>query len=445
MQVVIVGAGEVGTSVAADLAPNHDVAIVDIDETRIEDIRYDIDVLSIVGDGTDSAVLTEAGAVESDIVIASTDDDKTNLVTCGTAQTIGDMFTISRVKNHKYQETWERNETAFDVDFLICSNLKTAETIVNVIGLPSAVDVRGFAGGLVQMAEFDIPAESQIAGQTVAAADRFDSVTFAALFRDRELVLPQGSTSICPGDRAVVIGSPGSVQQFAQFLAPTATPGETDEIVIIGGGEIGYHTARLLEARDLSPKIIERDEHRARELAEDLPETLVVNNDPTDTEFLRREQVDEADVLVTALDSDENNMLVSMLGKHTGADRVISLVDRPDYAQLFEQIGIDVAVSPRDVTAEEIIRFTREKVALNIAVVENGEAEVLELELDADSDFVGQTVREVDESIDTHAVFGAVGRDGDLVIPRGNTVLQPGDNVVLFVESDSVDQIIAMG
>jgi trk system potassium uptake protein TrkA len=445
VQVVIVGAGEVGTSVAADLAGDHDVVLIDINEARVEDIRYDIDVLTLAGDGTSADVLEEAGVPGADLVIASTDDDTTNLVTCGTAKVLGDPFTIARVKDADYQDTWERTEDAYGVDFMVCSNLQAAETIVNVIGLPSATDVSSFVGGLVQMAVFKITDGSPIAGQTVAGADQFDLTTFAALFRNGDIVLPRGSTTIGVGDRVVVIGGPESIHRFAQSTAPAATPGEADDIVFVGGSEIGYNAADLLEERGFSPKLIEEEADRARTLAEALPDTLVMNHDPTDTEFLRRERVHEADILVSTLDSDEGNMLVSVLAKQLEVGRVISLVDQPEYVQLFEQLGIDVAVSPRNATAEEIVRFTHEKVALNITVLENDQAEVIELKLNEDSELVGRTIQAIDEDIGADVVFAAVCRAGDLVIPRGDTVLEAGDNVVIFVEAGFVTEMLEMG
>lgn len=444
MHVVIIGAGEVGTSIAASLDDSHDVVVIDLDEDRAEQLKYDLDVMTLAGDGTSLSTLRQAGVEESDMLIASTDDDRTNLVACETAKTIADPFTIARVKSIEYLQTWEMTKTAFGVDFMVCSDLLSAENIVRVVGLPSAVDVDPFAGGQIQMAEFEITEGSPVCGQTIAEADRFDSLTFAGLFRDGEMILAQGSTEIRAGDRAVVIGSPQSVQGFSTDIAPVATPDEADEIVVIGGSEIGYHTARLLEKRGLKPRLIEQDHNRARYLAEELPNTLVIEHDATDTEFLVREHVDEADIVVSTLDSDEKNLLVSVLAKRLGANRVVSIVDSGDYVTVFEEIGIDVAINPRQVTAEEITRFTHESVAENISVLENDQAEVLELELSADSSLVGKPIRDIAADIDANLVVGAVTRNGDQITPRGDTVLEAGDHIVIFVETVFVDELMSM-
>ncbi len=444
MHVVVVGAGEVGTSIASNLASDHEVVIVDVDPDRAEQLKYELDVLTISGDGTTASIQAAANVGETDMVIACTDDDRTNLVACGTAKTLGDGFTIARVKRTEYLRTWEGSAGAFGVDFMVCSDLLTAENIVRVIGLPAAIDVDPFASGLVQMAEFEIDPSSPVAGQTVSEADRFESLTFVGLFRDDEMTIPRGETRIEGGDRAVVIGSPESVQAFATDIAPDTTPDNADEIVIVGGSEIGYQTARLLEERGLRPRLIEQDGQRARWLAENLPNTVVMEHDATDTEFLAREHVDEADIVVSARNSDEGNLLVSVLAKRLGVDRVVAVVDSADYVTVFEEIGIDVAVNPRTVTAEEITRFSYESVAENIAVLENDRAEVLELELTEGCALVGRPISDLVTEIDATFVIGAITRDRSLVTPRGDTVLQPGDHVILLVDSEFVSDITAL-
>ncbi len=444
MQVVIIGAGEVGTSIAASLATSHNVVVIDVDPSRTEELKYEYDVLTVAGNGTASEIQRSANVSDADMVIACTDDDQTNLVACGTSKTMSDAFTIARVKNTDYLRTWEREQTAFGVDFMVCTDLKTAENIVRIIGLPAAIDVDPFVGGLVQMAEFELPENSPVVGQTVAQADRFESLTFVGLFRNNEMILPQGDTDIVAGDRAVVIGSPESIQKFAKDIAPQITPDRTDDIVILGGREIGYQTARLLEKRELGARIIEQDTERAQWLAENLPNTTVLEHDGTDIEFLKREHVDDADVVIAALESDEQNLLISILAKRLGVGRVFAIVDSPDYITLFEEIGIDVAINPRTITAEEIIRFTYESVAENIAVLENDQAEVLELELSENSRLVGTPIKNLVKEIEGQFVIGAITRGQSLISPRGDTVLQPGDHVIILVEMEFASEVASM-
>ncbi|MXR51095.1 Trk system potassium transporter TrkA [Halovenus sp. WSH3] len=443
MRVVIIGAGEVGTSIAANLSSDHDVVVIEEDETRAEQLKFELDVLAIAGDGTSLETQEDAGVDGADMFIACTDDDRTNLVACGTAKTLGEPFTIARVKSIEYLRTWERKHGAFGADHVVCSDLLTAENIVRVIGLPTAIDLDLFVGGLVHMAEFEVVEGSPVAGQTVAEADRFDSLTFAGLFCGDDLVIPDGETVIETGNRAVVIGSPESVRAFGTDIAPDDTTRQTNDVVIAGGTEIGYHTARLLEEQSTKPRLIEADEGRARELAEELPNSVVMQHDATDTDFLAREHVDESDVMIAAMNSDERNLLVAVLAKRLGVKRVIAVVDNTEYVTLFEEVGIDVAINPRDVTAEDITRFSFENVAENLAVLENDQAEVLELQIDADSALAGKTIRELDAELDGRFVVGAITREGSLITPRGDTEIRAGDKVVIFVESEFADELMA--
>ena len=443
MRILVVGAGEVGSSIAGSLSDGHDVIVVDIDPERVDSLTYSEDVLAIAGDGTDTDVLRDAGVEAVDVVIASTDDDETNLAVCGTVDTMSDAFTIARVKNTVYLDTWREYEGAFDVDFMVCTDLLAAEAIVRVIGLPTAQDVDPFADGLVEMAEFDVPADSPIAGETVAEADRFEELTFVAVIPDGadHAEIPRGDTVIYPDSRVVVVGRPPSVREFARSIDPESAAGKVEDVVIVGGSKTGELTAAALANRGIHPRIIEYDEERARELAERLPGATVYSHDATDPEFLSREHVKDADAVVATLGSDERSLLAALLAKREGVERTIAVVEQMRYVDLFETVGVDVAVNPRQVTAEEITRFTRERRAENVAIIEPGGAEVLEVEVEEDSVLTGRTIKEVMADLPDGVVVGAITRNGDYVTPRGDTVVDVGDHVVAFVQASALDEV----
>ncbi len=440
MQIVIVGAGEVGSTIAESLADSHDVVILDIDSARIEEINYDIDVLAIEGDGTNLDTLVEAGVAEADMAIACTDDDETNIVACGTVRTVSDAFTIARIKEAMYLETWDQSKNAFGVDFMVGTNLLAANAIVRVLGLPAARDVDTFAGDRVQMAEFGLPASSPIAGQTVQEADRFDSLTFAAVLREDDVVIPTGSTVIEPGDDVVVIGTSKSIQALASEIHPHHDG--TSQVFIAGGSNIGYQTARLLGEKGLHPRLAERDADRARQIAEDLPDTTILENDATDRSFLKREHIDKADAFVATLGSDERNLMACLIAEQLGVPRTVAVVKDTEYVDLFEAVGIDVAVNPREVIAEEITRFTRERRAENVALINSDQAEVIEIEVDDSSVLAGRTIRESSQDLPDGVVIGAIIRDGEFVNPRGDTVIETEDHVVVFVDAAVLDAVI---
>ncbi len=443
MRVIIVGAGEVGQTIATNLQDSHEVVLVDRDGTLIEEVTYSLDVLAIEGDGTDIRTLEKAGVESADLVIGCTDIDETNLVICGAARTKTDAFTIARVKRRTLLETWQGSEGAFGVDFMACTDLLTAQAIFRISGLESAQDVEMFAGGLVRMAEFDIAADSPIVGKSVREADQYDSLTFAGSFRDGEMIVARGDTIIEAGDRVVVIGSPDSVATFAADIVTTEIC-ENKEVVIVGGSEIGFQVARLFEEHGNRPRLIEQDPDRARWIAEQLPKTMVMESDGTDAEFLEREHIDEADIVVAALDSDEKNLLVSLLARRLGVDRTVAVIEHPEYADVFETVGIDVAVNPREETAEEIVRFTRADHTEKVAMLEHDRAEVIEIEAGIDSVLTGHNIADVSGMLPEGVVIGAISRGGTLVTPRGTTVIQPGDHVVLFVDSEILDDVLDM-
>ena len=371
------------------------------------------------------------------------DIDETNLAIAGTVETVSDAFTIARVHETAYVRTWRRSEGgAFGVDFMVSTNLLAAQVIVQVIGIPTARHVEPFSSGTVQMAEIDVPADSPIAGRTIADLDVYDGLTFVGIIRDDELIMPTGSTTIDWGDTVIVIGTVRSVAEFSRSMVSGASAEGADDVVIVGGSTTGDLVASLLEKRGFAPRIIEWDPERARELAEDHPQSTVLEHDAADVEFLEREHVRDADVVVATLDSDARTLLAALLAKQVEVDRVVAVVDERQYVPLFEAVGVDVAVNPREVTAEEITRFTLERRAENVAILRSGEAEVLEFEVEADSMLVDSTIQSVVPDLPEGVVIGAITRDGEYVPPRGETEIQAGDHVVMFIRESAVEDVV---
>ena len=443
MRIIIAGAGQVGTKVAAELDATHDVVMIDVDTDRIDRLSYDLNVLTVTGDSSAIDTLREADIESADILIASTDSDEINIITCSTAKALTDVTTVARVKDVKYVNTWDQAENVFDVDFMVGTNLLTIAAAVGRTGLTAARNFEVFAGGTVQMAEFEIEADSSLVSQTIREADRFDALTFAAILRDETTIIPTGSTRIQPGDDVVVTGRPESVHAFGTELAPRES--EPRNVLIIGGSDIGYHTARLLEERGLSPHLIEADADRARALSERLSATTVRNRDLADRGALEDERMAGVDVVVTALEHDsEENLLAALRAKRKGADRAVAIVDHGEYVDLFEDAGVDVAVNPRRATAMEIIEFARDQDTQHVALLEDDQAQVIEIRIDTDSVLAGRPISEAIDDLPENVVVGALTRDGSYLMPRGETVINPGDHAVILVESDVVAETIAL-
>lgn len=441
MRVIIAGAGQVGRRVAAKLDATHDVVVIDTDADRIDGLGYELDVLTVLGDSSTIETLQEAGVADTDLLIASTDSDEINILTCETAKALSDVTTVARVRSLKYIETWDRADDVFGVDLMVGTNLLTIGTAVGGTGLEAASSFDVFAGGTVHIAEFQVGPESSLIGLTVEEADRYEGLTFGALVRSGTTIIPTGSTRIEAGDGIIVIGEPESVHTLGTELS-NRDPA-TQNVLIVGGSDIGYHTARLLEERGLHPHLLEADPDRARELSERLSATTVRNTDPTTRDFLETERATDIDIVVAALDQDsEANLLAALRAKRMGVNRSVAIVDHGEYVDLFEDAGVDVAVNPRRATAEEIIEFARDQNTLNVALLENNQAEVIEIRIDAGSALAGRPIAEAIADFPPGVVIGALTRNGSFLMPRGDTVVRPGDHAVVIADSDGIEEVV---
>ncbi|MFP4228082.1 MAG: Trk system potassium transporter TrkA, partial [Salinivenus sp.] len=425
------------------LADEHEVVVVDKDAERLERLRSEADVLTYEGDGAKVETLEAARVPTADLVIGSTNDDRSNILICSTARALHeDAFTIARVTETEYLATWSQLRDAFNVDFMVGADYLTALNVVDVAGHPTAQDVEFFGDGQVEMAEYTISSGSPLANQSVRSLDLDASVNLVALCDDDQLEVVRGDTRLRPEARLLVIGRPEAIRRFGVRIAPVARNGTARHVIILGGGEIGYQTARMFEERGVEPRLVENNPERAHELAQALPNTLVLQDDATDPDFLRREGVPDADLVVAAVTPDERNLLASLLAQELGAEQVASVVHNGAYESLFTSSGIDITVNPRREVIEEILRHTRKKGVEKLTFIEHMRGEVLELELDESSALVGRPLEEAVPDVPHEFVVGAVVRNRRVVIPRGQTVLQAGDHVVVFVDVERSKEVL---
>ncbi len=433
---LVIGAGEVGTAVVQALHEEHDVTVVDIDPERLMALADRYDVLTVEGNGASRSVARRAGVQEADLVIASTDRDEVNIVAALQARSFCTGQVIVRTQSAEYLEAWRAGQ--FDIDFMVSSEVETAQAVARFIGMPTALQTDVFAGGRVEMVEFQIDGDAPngVAGRTIAEAGVPDESVVASIIRGDRVIIPGGPDRIERGDRLVLIASPAAAREWSQRLNRRSV-GEIREVVVAGGGRTGRSVAALLAQRDLTVRLVERNAQRARLCAEELPDVSVFHADATDPEFMGRE-VRRADVILSCTDDDANDLLIGLLAKKLGVPLAIVIVNNPDYIPIFQSVGIDFALNQRLVTAEEIVRFAHDPRTQAVTMVENDRAEVLELAISPRSAMLGRPFRERPLK---GAIVGAIIRQDDVIFPRGDDALQAGDRAILFADSRRVKEL----
>ena len=433
---VVIGAGQVGSRIVEHLHTDHSVTVVDADADRMRTLTADFDVLTVIGDGASRRTLLEAGVAAADLTITCTQRDEVNIVAALFAKRLSGGLTAVRVSNTEYLEVWRGGD--LDFDLMVSPPLETANAVTQLTGVPAARQTDMFADGRVQMVEFDIPADharDSVVGVPLKDAGLPHDCKVASIIRPDGVIIPRGDDVILPGDRIVVIGSPESARSWSSLVEGRPT---IDSVVIIGGGRIGATVAAQLAKNGVNVRVIESRHARAQHVAETLPDVRVLHGDGTNPDFLRRENIGHSDAVVCALPSDAENLMAAALAHTLEVALTIGIVTRPSSARLFEQAGVDVALNPRTVTAEEIIRFTRDPRTLAVAFLEDDRAEVLEIEVRPTSPLIDVPFRELPI---TDSIIGAIIRNGAVIFPHGDDRLAGGDRVVLFTKTLRVESV----
>ena len=453
MKVVVIGAGQVGSTVVEALHADHDIVVVDLDTARLSAFSYRYDVVTVEGNGASRRALRDAGIDDADLLLACTSRDEVNIVASMFAKKLSpDTMTIVRTTNVEYLEIWRERE--LEIDFMVSSELEAAHAIARIIGIPAARQTDVFADGLVQMVEFEVDttAASPNGLPDDRAGDRTEadgvigielrearipgSSKVASIIRGDRVIVPRGNEAIMPGDRVVIISSPEAAREWSRIMTPRTRA--VDDVVIFGAGQTGLAVARALLDQGIGVRLIEADAARARVVAEELADARVFHATGTDPDFLERERVGLAQAAVFAMPEDSKNLYLATLAKVHGVPFTIALVHEPSSEQVFEAAGIDVAVNPRTVTAEEMVRFAHDPRVRQLAMLEGDRFEVLDITVRPASELAGKPFRDLPM---TGSLIGAIVRDGEAIFPHGDDMLLPGDRAIIFTESSNVQRV----
>jgi len=439
MYVVIVGAGEVGYYIATILSQEgHDVAIVDRDSESYQRVAEQLDVLAIRGNGASRRVLERVNMSRADLLIAVTDSDEVNMIACMAAKRGGVAQTIARVRNPDYIEDFQTMSTGFTgVDHVIQPEAAVADEVAKLAAIPGVLDVETFAGGQVWVLEAQVGPEAPCVGKALRDFGLPEGVVVTSILRDTGTTIPRGDTVFAASDRVFLAGRPDVASRAVSLL--TGEMEAPKRAILLGCGEIGMGIALALEKQRMKLTIFEKDHDRASEAAGQLRRALVLEDEGLDESILAEEGVGTADLFIAATGDDRLNIISALMAKNMGAKRTIAIVERGEFSRVVESVGVDVAISPRRMTASAVLRFIRAGQIMSAAVLEKSAGEVLEFVVSASSPACGPPLAQV--RFPPGVIVGAVVRDDQVHVPDGRFQLADGDVAVVFTLPKSVREV----
>lgn len=439
MKIVIFGTTEVGCLLATEFFEDHDVTIIDNDENRKEEFSR-LDISFVQGNACDMKALKQADINNADIFIACTPLDEANIVACLAAKKISGIRTICFVTKEEYKNTlyFEKNSglnSDFFIDYIIWPEELLTQEIFRIVTVAQALDVENFADGRARLLEYKVEQNLPIVDKKIKDCKFTNDTLIVGLTRGGELFIPNGETIIKAEDKLIFMGTVHSLDILAGTFFHEKE--YVKSVAIIGGGEVGLMLAQNLETLKIKTKIIEADYERCEKISQELKHTLVINGDGTDLKLLDEESINECDVAISVTNNDERNLLCSLISKQLGVKRVISRVSKVLNIPLFEKVGIDIAISPKNSAINEVKNDLAENDVDILATVEQGKGEVLEITVKPE--FSNKKVMEL--RFPAPAIIGVIIRKNKVLIPKGDTELKYDDIMIIFTKSESAEDI----
>lgn len=447
MKVIVCGAGQVGYNIAQYLAKQqNDVTVVDRSARLIRKIGSLLDVQAIEGNASNPGLLQQAGAEDAEMIIAVTISDEVNMVACQVAHSLFNIPTkIARIRNQDYLDLqWGDlfTQDNLPIDVIISPEIEVAEAIYRRLEVPGAFDALPFADDKLRVIGLRLDESCPVINTPLRQlTELFPDLRIRVLGikRGARLFAPSADDHMAAGDGVYIAVETTNVARAMGVFGHEEEAAR--RLVLIGGGSVGLSLARRLErhAPRLNIKLVERDEERAVHVADKLSRTVVIQGSALDAEILREVNVAEAETVVAVTNEDEANILTCLLAKSYGAERTVGLINNPVYGQLVTKLGIDVRVDPRETTVSTILRHIRRGRIRDLHTIDDGGAEIIEAETLEASPLTGKSVR--DSKFPSGVVVGAIVRNGEVIIPRGATVFEAGDRVVMLALRDTVRMV----
>lgn len=447
MNIIVVGCGNVGKKIVEMLCleNEHNITVVDTRPTAINMLVNQYDVMGVLGSGTSLDTLTDAGVADADILIAVTASDEINLLTCLIARKSGHCQTIARVRNPEYGKEIQLFKEDLGLAMVINPERAAAAVIARNLRFPAAINIDTFAKGRVEILKFRISEDSVL--NNIKIADIVGKlgcdVLVCGVERESETFIPHGDFTLLAGDYISVLVPLKTETAF--FKKSGIKLGKVKNTIIVGGGETAVYLAKLLNESGIDVKIIERDEKRCDELCELLPQATIIHADGTDNRQLLEEGIEHTSSFVSLTNIDEENILLSMFARTVTDGKLITKINRIAYDDVINKLDLGTTICPKNITAENIVRFVRSKrnsMGSNIETMHrilNGKAEALEFRINENSPVANIPLHSL--NVSKSALVACIHRNGKIIIPRGSDAMQSNDTVIVVTTAAGVNDI----
>lgn len=436
LNIIIVGCGKVGATLIERLIPEgHDITIIDQNPTRIDEITNTYDIMGIVGNGASYSTQIEAGIADADLIIAVTASDELNLLCCTIAKQVGNCAAIARVRTPDYNEESFYLREKLGLAMIINPELEAANEAARILGLPSALEVGSFANGQAEMIKFEIPEGNVLDNLSIAELGKniTNDILVCAVERGENVFIPNG-TFVLKADDVISFVAPRDVAR-AFFEKIGVETERVDNAMIVGGGKAGYYLAKELIQMGIDVKIIEQDVARCNELSILLPKAIIIHGDGTDQDLLHEENLEHADAFIPLTGIDEENILLTLYAKQISKAKVITKINRINFKNVVSSLDLGSLIYPRYITSEAIVAYVRAKTNSKDSNIEtlhhmfDHRVEAIEFHVDKTSAATNRALKDL--KLKKNVLVSCISRDGAIIIPSGNDLILPGDNVII--------------